>query len=347
MNTRIAVRVIQLMLTLAVMAAVAGLGVLMPQNAAAEPAFDFKPKSGPSGTKVKLTATGLNPNEELTLEGNGKALCSFTSSNNGKGGCTFKVKGSKDLKLTLTGSNVSRSDVGTFTVTKDDKDREGGNNGGNGGGSDRGGSRGGDRGDPGIADRILHPFGRCADDPDRCRRFADDAENARRVASCLLDTPLFAGCRLPGDDTPPDPVGSALQCLQAQLLLVANPLVGFPSLLLGACGENPIDTSRLPDPPLTNAADPGCAFGQPASATPECLGGASPDTGNLTPVNIPAEPGPDNPSVSPDDLPTFGDILDSLNTPSSAPSASLVQEQHDEIRAGVCANVPAGPGGCP
>jgi hypothetical protein len=109
--------------------------IVFPQDAAAQPGFNFSPKSGPPGTKVEVTVTGAPSGESLTVEGNGQALCSFTIGNNGAGGCAFTVpKGSGNISLTITGPNVGRADIGTFKVTDSKKgdnkkdNKKGGNN---------------------------------------------------------------------------------------------------------------------------------------------------------------------------------------------------------------------------
>jgi hypothetical protein len=341
-------KIIRSVLMFVVIAALLGPAILPQPTLAAEPEFNFSPKAGPPGTKVTVTASNLPPNEQIVVKGDGKTLCSFTSGSNGKGTCSFKVPKGRSFSIILTGPNVSRSEIGTFKVTNGGGDKKG-SGGGHGGrsngqrGDNGGNSRQGGHG--GVLDRVLHPAGHCADDPEACRRFADEAENARRVGDCLVGGVPFFGCHLPGDETPPDPIASSLDCLSTGLSLLVNPLA-LGALLLGAC-DIPVDTGPLAAPPLTDPSDADCAFGQPSASSPACLGPTTPSGGNLTQVSPQPELGPDAPSVSSEDYPTFGDILDQFGANTSEPSASMVQDQQNEIRGEVCASVPTGAGGCP
>lgn len=119
-------RLARLWLALAILAGLIAPIAVGVQDAAAA-SFKFSPKSGPPGTKVEFTASGLPSGENLTVEGKHKdldgptSLCSFTSGNNGNGGCSFSVPKVAPGKLTIevTGEHVSRSDVGVFNVTRE------------------------------------------------------------------------------------------------------------------------------------------------------------------------------------------------------------------------------------
>lgn len=354
-----------LMLAIILAAGVAVPSILWPANASAAAGFNFSPKSGPPGTKVTVSVTGAPAGESLTVEGNGAALCGIKVGGNGSGECTFTVpKNSGNISLKITGDKVGSSDIGTFKVTNDkdkddkdnnknnDKDKGKKNNGNNGGNShnrkgDNNKGAGSGRGfDPNAIGRNL--LDRLGVPP--AREFGEETDRARRALLCAVDAVEGAplGCDLGGGPVNTNLLDASASCVSG--VLTTGKLGGVYGVLiglgLGVC-DFPYVGPPPPEPPLTSPSQPNCAFGQPDAASIECLGELSPPDGNLTPT------GPQPATNSLLELPeiqfvppTFDDILGSLNSPSAAPSATLVQEKHDDIWTGVCSSLPFIAGGC-
>ena len=343
-NKRFGLSVIRMLLAVSVAIAVLLPSFAAPAGVAAEPAFQRKPSSGPPGTKVKVTVTGVPPGEELTVEADGKPVCSFVSGNSGKGGCTFKApKGSKKVTITIKGPNVGQADLAPFTVTKDDKDNGGNDSGGGNNGGNRGGKRGG-AGDRGLVPipappNIRVPRSNC---DARCQYQLRLAERGVKEINCV--TFGVNDCLELIFGTNPLPAGAqrAIESVQCTIE-IASAIITFgadtPLLAISGCGDLISRQTPLPQPPLEVAPElplDECFPAQVGTVT-DCA-----ESPRFEPASVPFDL-PEQVEAPP----TFGDILDSLDSVPAAPSASLVQEQQDEIRAGVCANVPAGAGGCP
>jgi hypothetical protein len=326
-------RFVHLALIFILVAAMVGPLVLVPQNAAAQPGFNFSPKSGPPGTNVTVTVSEAPSGEKLTVEGNGKALCSFKTNNNGKGECTFIVpKGSGSISLELTGPKVGHSDIGTFNITQSNNGQKGGNNRKNNSPAFRDALwcglslvKAGTKGLGGVPEGLLN-----------------SAVGCRKV---IPGTPPLS----PGEERTIRRVGCASSAVKLGLGIAA--LTGVETVGVGALLGLGIGTTQLTICGITEAEE----------AAKEYLREHGLDPDNITPVEdlgpLPSGPSSLPTSVVPNagftaqpavqNIQTVEEIRTTVEQQVSAPSVDSIQEQQTEIRADVCASLPAGAGGCP
>ncbi len=341
---------------------------ISPVHDAAAANYNFSPKNGPPGTSVHVTVSGTPAKADLTVHGKASGfdadLCSFTTDNNGKGGCSFKVPHvSGTLSLTLTGPKVGSSDIGPFDVTN-----SGGGSGGGGGGhgSNSHHRNGGGNNNQGGANS-KHGNGGSQSPP----------LISREKASCLLSvgggfieavhSPLtatgqaFLGC-VPRSQNPA--LGATLDVIRCGTTATAIPL-GVIGLIAAAPEE--AGGALLTAGQAAALAKLGLAIGDVALGGLEtcdriAMGLAPEEVRNFH--SAPAE----NLGITPntplhvDQLPA-ADTVNQTNTSTNQavqeirasvqdridiPSSASVRDQQGNIRSQVCAKVPSnGAGGCP
>lgn len=366
MGKRVRLNIVHLVLMVAVLAAIPGPMFSDHQQAAEAQGQGLKWKlskgSGPAGKTITAFSQGGGWEEGSTVVVEGRikgskktlTLCQTEVKDNGQWSCKITIPKSADGKVSITvsGSQIISATTQVFNVTEDDK-----------GGNDKGGSDNNRRGNGGRENNLVPippppaiqgPAQECDSQPGGCEEVARKINLGRLIFLCLTDPNTILGCRAlinQWDRTtalPPDAemVLTQLECVNQITDLKSGRkvslLLELIRLGLTDCQALlPLRDTPLPQPPLEIA---------PSIPLPECIPGQTGvviECAENPSEQFRPEPLPVVPPVAPEDLPTFGNVLDSLESPPAAPSASLVQEQHDEIRAGVCANVPAGAGGCP
>lgn len=321
-----------------------------PQVLAA-PQFDFLPKSGPVGTKVKLDVAGAPSGEDLTVEGKGKGfngkLCSITTDNHGVGGCSFNVpKVSGNLTLSVSGPHVSHSDIGTFKVTGS----EGGGGGNDHNGNNHGGNTNRSNNSPSIDDtvgcgldltklgtsftRVSFPKGKVGvlagltSAVLGCRKFNSQGRTLSPQVDQLITN---LGC-----------VGNAVEIgagLTAETAGTAA-LLGLTAtaIQLGFCANEKLDEAEMAYLRAHGLL--------PNNVPVEDLGPLPPG-----PIALPAAEAPDAGSATQpaaQNIQAAEDIRTAVEDRVDVPSAASVRDQQTDIRSQVCVNVPAnGAGGCP
>jgi hypothetical protein len=332
-------------------------------SAADQLRWDLSSGSGSPGKKV--TASSLDGDfpvgATITVVGKEKGskktftLCKAEVQPNGNWSCNFTVPKSADGKITISLSSdaLTGSTSEDFTVKDSEKggDKKGGN-------SDRGGKhrRGGegDRLFP-IAPppSISVPRSDC---DAACQKRFEDLRVAIKVSNCAgslknnarVDPRLAAiGCRelAPGGNpltAEQERWVKTLECVRDIAMAAVDPtLISLALLSISGCGDLLSRTTPIPPPPLEVAPEIPLE-----TCIPSQVGTVTDCAENPSQQFLP-DPAPSVPPVSAENLPTFGDILGTVGDQVSAPSASMVQEQHDEIRSGVCAGLPEGVTGCP
>lgn len=358
MQSVLGLRVVYLVVALALVVGAGGGVALLPQTAKAKPGYNFSPRSGPPGTKVKVTVSGAPAGAKLTVTGDGSALCSITVNNKGDGSCTFSApKGSGSMKLTITGDKVDPggTSIGTFKITKDNNGN-GGGGGNNKKGNNNKGKNNNDNNNTGRGSR-LHPIPpppnirvQKACDTAKCKELTNNAIQGAKIINCIDSGtnpfPLTGlGCRdlLPGGSPLPEEEERALKT--AECLLDIAGAWSLPGLLLlgiSGCGDLISRQTPIPPPPLEVAPSfpmPDCMPSQIGTVT-DCA--ENPIQQRITTPEVPF----DLDSTAPVP-PSFDDVLNSIDSPTSDPSASMVQDRQGAIRGNVCAQLPAGTGGCP
>jgi hypothetical protein len=349
-------RFIHLALIFTVMAAMIGPMVFVPQGAAAKAAFNFSPKEGPPGTKVTVTVSGAPSDAKLTVEGNGKSLCNINVGKNGKGNCTFSApKGSGSVKLVITGDKVGHSDIGTFNVTESN---DGGNNGGNNRPDANGllgctigvlkgaATSGAAKARLGVVEGAAGALLGCRGLTPQGQNLTPQEEALIKNLSCGFDTLGLVPATASAASAAALPVSAGLG---ARLFPIAGALL--TGAQVGLCIAEKIDEAATADlirrsgfnpHTIPTAEELGIPANTPLSTVPQQSTTVQP-----IPQNVPTVE--DIQVEVRQGAPTFGDVLESVNSRTSAPSATMVQNQQSNIRTNqVCPNAPAnGAGGCP